>query len=95
MVYHIVRESDGVEIGLADNIVYIEYNTTGDLTMSTESNAIGIAYMGVPYNLVGHSNIEGADTVHIVKDEISSIMAGLASYNELAAAIREGVNNVD
>lgn len=94
MVYHIVKEADGKELGLVDSVVYIKFNTTGDLTLATEADAIGVAYMGVAYNLSGHSDIKDAETVYVVKDEMSSILTGMATYAELAAAIREGVDKV-
>lgn len=94
MVYHIIRESDNHELGLVDNVVYIEFNKNGDFTISDEVNAIGVAYMGIAYNLSGHSEIEKAETVYIVKDEMSSVLTGMATYAELAAAIREGVDRV-
>jgi hypothetical protein len=93
MVYHIIRE-DGSELGLTDNVVYIQKNEHGGYTPATEAEAIGIAYMGVPYNLDTNDEIEGAEHVHIVKDETSSIISDMVSYSELAAAIREGVNQV-
>ena len=49
----------------------------------------------MPYNLVGFEEIEGADTVVVSKIDAGEVMKEMASYSELAAAIREGVNQVD
>ena len=49
-MYRIIK-IDGTELGITDSVNYIRYD------------AIGVAFKSVAYNLVGHEDIEGADTV--------------------------------
>lgn len=94
-MYRIIKVSDGTEIGVTDAVEFIRYGNSGCFVPASQENAIGVAYNGVPYNLVGSNEIEGADTVVVSKIDAAEIMKEMASYSELAAAIREGVNEVD
>ena len=44
---------DGTELGMTDSVLYIKITASGSF----------VAFRSTPYNLVGHSDIEGADTV--------------------------------
>lgn len=94
-MYRIIKVSDGTEIGVADTVEFIRYGKSGCFVPATQEEAIGVAYNCVPYNLVGFEEIEGADTVVVSKIDAGEVMKEMASYSELAAAIREGVNQVD
>lgn len=94
-MYRIIKISDGTEVGVTDSVVFIRYGNSGCFVPTTQDEAIGVAYNGTPYNLVGFDEIEGADTVVVSKIDAGEVMKEMASYSELAAAIREGVNQVD
>lgn len=59
---------------------YIKYNDCGSFCPAREEEAIGIAVYGTPYNLIGHSEIEGADTVIVSSVDIS-VFARMAMQN--------------
>ena len=54
---------DGTELGITDSVNYIKIGEIGDYATASEQDAIGIAFNSEPYNLLGHEDIEGADTV--------------------------------
>lgn len=61
-MYRIIK-IDGTELGITDSVNYIKIGASGDFVFASEQEAIGVAFNSVAYNLVGHSEIEGADTV--------------------------------
>lgn len=85
---------DGTELGVTDSVNYIKIDVSGSFTTANAEDAIGVAFNSVAYNLVGHSMIEGAETVVVSRVDAGTMISELASYTELAAAIREGVNEV-
>ena len=62
-MYRIIKVSDGTEIGVTDAIEFIRYGKNGCFVPAAQDEAIGVAYNCIPYNLIGHDEIEGADTV--------------------------------
>ena len=58
---------DGRDIGVTDDVIYIKIGDSGAYTFATPEDAIGVAYLSTPYNLLGHSDIEGAETVVVKK----------------------------
>ena len=58
---------DGTELGMTDSVLYIKITESGSFAPTTKDEAIGVAFRSTPYNLVGHSDIEGADTVVVAK----------------------------
>ena len=54
---------DCTELGITDSVNYIKIGESGDYATASEQDAIGIAFNSEPYNLLGHEDIEGADTV--------------------------------
>lgn len=86
-MYRIIK-IDGTELGITDTINYIKIGESGCFTIAGKDDAIGVAYQSVPYNLVGHDYIEGADTV------VVSIIDGGAEVNGLLNTINVllGVN---
>lgn len=93
-MYRVIK-IDGTELGIVDSVTYIKFGSSGDYTVATEQDAIGVAFDSVPYNLVGHDEISEADTVVVSYVDAGKVIQEAASYAELAAAIREGVNSVD
>ena len=62
-MYRITDISTGDNLGAVDQVTYIKIGSSGDFTPASEEEAIGVALNGVAYNLLGHEEIEGADTV--------------------------------
>ena len=58
-MYRIIKVSDGTEIGVTDTIEFIRYGNSGCFVPADQKHAIGVAVNSVPYNLVGHDEIEG------------------------------------
>lgn len=58
---------DGTELGMTDSVLYIKIGNSGSFTPCSVDEAIGVAFNSEPYNLIGHSVINGADTVIITK----------------------------
>lgn len=93
-MYHVIK-MDSTDLGMTDSINYIRISENGCFIPTDQDHAIGVVVDGVAYNLIGHNEIEGADTVVVSEIDAGKVMKEMASYSELAAAIREGVNQVD
>lgn len=65
-MYRIIK-IDGTELGVTDSVNYIKISENGCFTNATAEDAVGIAFNSVAYNLVGHNEIEEADTVVVSK----------------------------
>ena len=68
---------DGTELGITDSVNYIKIGESGDYATASEQDAIGIAFNSEPYNLLGHEDIEGADTV-----VVSNVNGGNMVYEQ-------------
>lgn len=75
-MYRIIK-IDGTELGITDSVNYIKIGVSGDFTNATEADAIGVAFKSEPYNLLGHDDIENADTVIV-----SKIDGGIMAYEQ-------------
>lgn len=65
-MYRIIK-IDGTELGVTDSVNYIKISENGCFTNATAEDAVGVAFNSVTYNLVGHNEIEEADTVVVSK----------------------------
>lgn len=65
-MYRIIK-IDGTELGVTDSVNYIKISENGCFTNATTEDAVGVAFNSVAYNLVGHNEIEEADTVVVSK----------------------------
>ncbi len=65
-MYRIIK-IDGTELGITDSVRYVKIGNGGCLTNATIDDAVGVAFKSAAYNLVGHNDIEGADTVVVSK----------------------------
>lgn len=74
-MYRITNINTGANLGAVDKVVYIKIGESGDFTPATEDEAIGVALNSVPYNLVGHNEIEGADTVVVSEFDGGALVA--------------------
>lgn len=65
-MYRIIK-INGTELGVTDSVNYIKISENGCFTNATAEDAVGVAFNSVAYNLVGHNEIEEADTVVVSK----------------------------
>ena len=65
-MYRIIK-IDGTELGVTDSVNYIKISENGCFTNAAAEDAVGVAFNSVAYNLVGHNEIEEADTVVVSK----------------------------
>lgn len=72
---------DGTELGITDSVNYIKISASGSYVSASENDAIGVAFNSEPYNLVGHDEIDGVDTV------VVSRIDGGAEVNNLTNTI--------
>lgn len=71
---------DGTELGMADEARYIKYGKCGQFVQASRAEAIGVAFKNTVYNLLGHDDIEGAETV---------LVSRISTANELTAQKEE------
>lgn len=89
-MYRIIR-MDGTELGITDSVNYIRISDNGRFTPTARENAIGVAFKSVAYNLVGHEEIEGADTVLVaVVDGGQEIKTHQTAIEGLIQTVLEG-----
>ena len=75
-MYRIIKR-DGTVLGITDAPAYIKYGESGCFTTATKEDAIGVAYDSVPYNLLGHEDIPGAETVLVREMDAGEIANAL------------------
>lgn len=80
-MYRIIKVADGAEVGITEAVNYIKIGSSGSLTTATKNDAVGIAFDSTPYNLVGHDEIEGAETV------VVSEIDGGVTVNSISNAV--------
>lgn len=82
---------DGTELCLVDKARYIKRSDYGVFVEAERKDAIGVAVKGVVYNLLGHDEIAGADTVLVsdasTADELTAQRADLAEQKNVTAII--------
>lgn len=89
-MYRIIK-IDGTELGITDSVNYIRYGDGGCFTTATRKDAIGVAFKSVAYNLVGHEDIEGADTVVVSEiDGGQELKSHQTTIEDLIRTILEG-----
>ena len=84
-----IIRTDGTELCLVDKARYIKRSDYGVFVEAERKDAIGVAVKGVVYNLFGHDEIAGADTVLVsdasTADELTAQRADLAEQKNVAA----------
>lgn len=58
---------DGTDLGLVDEVRYIKRSAYGVFVEASMTDAIGISVNGTVFNLLGHDDIEGAETVVVAR----------------------------
>lgn len=74
-MYRVISIERSKEIGLIEKPRYIKRGTQSAFVQTTKEDACGVAVNGDPYNLFGHSEIEGADTVLLVETDAARVIA--------------------
>lgn len=92
-MYRIIKVSDGTEIGVTDTIEFIRYGNSGCFAPADQKHAIGVAVNSVPYNLVGHDEIEGAETVVVSEIDGGAVLAKQGSLVDDLILSALGVQN--
>lgn len=84
-----IIKTDGTELCLVDKARYIKRSDYGAFVEAERKDAIGVAVKGVVYNLLGHNEIAGADTVLVsdasTADELTAQRADLDEQKNVAA----------
>lgn len=87
-MYRIIK-IDGTELGITDSVNYIKIGSSGDFTTAAEADAIGVAFNSTPYNLMGHSDIDGAETVIVSKIDGGAEVGSLANTINILLGVTE------
>ena len=75
-MYKILTDTNQV-MGYTDKPNYIKIAENGDILPAAPVEAVGLNYQGTLYNLLGHSEIEGAPTAYasmITETELLQIL---------------------
>lgn len=84
-----IIRTDGTELCLVDKARYIKRSSYGAFVEAERKDAIGVAVKGVVYNLLGHDEIAGADTVLVsdasTADELTAQRADLDEQKNVAS----------
>jgi hypothetical protein len=91
-MYQIIK-INGTKVGITESVNYIKIHTNGCFVVTNKEDAIGVAYRGMTYNLVGHNDIIGAETVIISEIDLGYIFENYPTYDELANEYNKGVQN--
>lgn len=78
--------TNGVELGYTEKVRYIKINEYNKCFNACEKkDAIGVAFKSVAYNLYGHSEIEGADTVLVIETDGGTELYNVRSNSDSLA----------
>lgn len=87
---------DGTELGVTDSVNYIKIGSSGCFAPAKYEDAIGVAFNSVAYNLVGHTDIQDADTVVVCVIDSGSYMTPMNKTIEAEQAITElDISNIE
>ena len=74
-MYRIINANSGATLGAVDHVTYIKIGNSGCYTFASEEEAVGVALNGTAYNLFGHEDIEGVDTVIVSEFDGGALVA--------------------
>ncbi len=80
-MYRIVKVSDGKELGMVETVTYVKIGSGGDFAIAKKENATGVVFDGTTYGLIGHGEIQDAETV------IVSEVDGGMTVNSISNAV--------
>lgn len=70
-----ISKTDGTLLCLVDDVRYIKRSAYGAFVEATMTDAIGISINGTVFNLLGHSDIDGAETVVVARTSTAEELA--------------------
>lgn len=83
-MYRIININTGDVIGMVDEVIYIRRKeSSGSLVKANPSNAEGIAYRSVPYNLSGRDGVGAEITVVVNEFDGAEEIAAIDSKAEV------------
>lgn len=91
-MYHVIK-MDSTDLGITDSINYIRISEDGCFVPTDQEHAIGVAVDSVPYNLVGHDEIEGAETIVVSEIDGGAVLAKQGSLVDDLILSALGVQN--
>ena len=74
--------TNGVELGFTETVRYIKRNPNQCFVACDKKDAIGVAYNSTPYNLLGHNEIEEAETVIVSEFDGGAELARVKALND-------------
>ncbi len=80
-MYQIINSNSGATVGLTSQILYIKRAENGCFVFCDRQEAIGVAYNSQPYNLMGHNEIDGAQTVLVTEIDSGRLMEEIQAKN--------------
>lgn len=93
-----ITKTNGSLVGITESLTYIKLHPNGGFTLATADDAVGVAYRSVPYNLIGHDDIEDADTVIVAEMDggattaaVGVLLGGMSELCGLAVQFRRAV----
>lgn len=81
-MYRIFKE-DGTQIGVADELNYIKVSSNGTFILCNKEEAVGLAFNGTPYSLMGTVGIESLDKVTATFVEYSKEIVDSQTVNSI------------
>lgn len=91
-MYKILSDTNQV-LGYVDKPNYIKLAENGDVLPADPVEAVGLNFQGTLYNLLGHSDIEGASTAYasmVTETELLEILNGRTTSTVNAVDIMLG-----
>jgi hypothetical protein len=90
-MYRIVKVSDGKELGMVETVTYVKIGSGGDFAIAKKENATGVVFDGTTYGLIGHDEIQDAETVIVSEvDGGTAVSHQQSAINEMIQTILEG-----
>ena len=80
---------DGTELGITDSVNYIKISDDGCFANATSHDAIGVAFNSIAYNLIGHTDIDGAETVIVSSVDGGAYMTPISKTIEAEQMITD------
>ena len=91
LVNGIVKVSDGKELGMVETVTYVKIGSSGDFAIAKKENATGVVFDGTTYGLIGHDEIQNAETVIVSEiDGGTAVSHQQSAINEMIQTILEG-----
>ena len=87
-MFQIIRTSDGKKLGMTEAPIYVKQAENGCYILCPEPEALGIAFAGTPYRLLGREAPEGVG-------ELDAVMLEETDAGPLVSAAHELSSDID